>query len=251
MCKSALIISRFMALSDSWEQEAQSWIQWARTPGHDSYWRFHRDQFLELVPAPGKLTVDVGCGEGRFPRDLKRLGHTVIGVDASSTLIDAACKADPEGDYRCANATELPLENQSSDLVTAFMSLQDIDDLPKAISEIGRILTSQGTACIALVHPLNSAGKFTDQSANSAFVIANTYLDEFDYADAFSRDGLRMVFHSRHRPLEAYSRALEESGFVIEAIREHRVPEEVIKLERSRRWQRIPLFLHLRVRKPV
>ena len=238
-----------MALSDSWEQEAGNWIQWARTPGHDSYWRFHRDQFLELVPTPGNLTVDVGCGEGRLPRDLKRLGHTVIGIDASSTLIDAACRADPEGDYRCANATELPLENQSSDLVTAFMSLQDIDDLPKVISEIGRILTRKGTACIALVHPLNSAGKFTDQSADSAFVITNAYLDEFDYTDDLSRGGLRMVFHSRHRPLEAYSRALEESGFVIEAIREHRLPEEAIRLERSRRWQRIPLFLHLRVRK--
>lgn len=78
-----------MPLSDDWEHEAGNWIEWARAPGHDSYWRFHRDQFLTLVPPPGKLTVDVGCGEGRLPRDLKRLGHRVIGIDSSPTLIDA------------------------------------------------------------------------------------------------------------------------------------------------------------------
>jgi hypothetical protein len=32
--------------------------------------------------------------------------------------------------------------------------------------------------------------------------------------------GIRLTFHSEHRPLEAYSRALEDSGLLIEAIRE-------------------------------
>jgi SAM-dependent methyltransferase len=238
-----------MPLSDDWEQEAGSWIKWARAPGHDSYWRFHRDQFLTIVPAPGKLTLDLGCGEGRFARDLKRLGHRVIGVDSASTLLEAARRADPGGDYRSASATKLPLENASCDLVIAFMMLQDLDELTAVVNEMGRVLVARGTACIAIVHPLNSAGRFANESADSAFVIPRSYLDEFGYVDDFVRDGLRMVFHSRHRPLEAYSRALEAAGFVIDAIREHRIPEEGLRSDRSRRWRRIPLFLHLRARK--
>ncbi len=238
-----------MALSDGWEQEAANWIRWARTPGHDSYWRFHRDQFLALLPAPGKLTVDIGCGEGRLPRDLKRLGHNVIGIDVTPALIAAARKVDPTGDYRCARATELPLPDRSCDLAIAFMSLHDIDDLTTAVAEIGRVLIVTGVAVIAIVHPLNSAGRFKDRSSASPFLIENTYLGEFVYASDESRDGLRMTFHSRHRPLDAYSRALEAAGFVIEAIREHPVPDEAIESERSKRWQRVPLFLHLRVRK--
>jgi len=240
-----------MPLSDDWEQEAGRWIEWARAPGHDSYWRFHRDQFLTLVPAPGALTVDVGCGEGRFTRDLKRLGHRVIGIDSSPSLIEAARRADPGGDYRCASATTLPLENASCDLVIAFMSLQDIDELTAAVSEMGRVLVANGSACIAVVHPLNSAGTFENESADSPFVIAGSYLDEFDYSDDIARNGLRMVFHGKHRPLEAYSRALEASGFVIDAIREHAIPEDGMGAEPSRRWQRIPLFLHVRARKPA
>jgi SAM-dependent methyltransferase len=238
-----------MVLGDAWEQEARNWIEWARAPNHDSYWRFHRDEFLALLPAPGTLTVDVGCGEGRLSRDLKSKGHHVIGIDVSQTMIDAARKADSDGDYRCASAGDLPLANGSCDLAVAFMSLQDVDDLMTAVAEIGRVLVDDGLTCIAVVHPLNSAGKFAGESATSPFVIQDTYLDEFTYTDAISRDGLRMVFHSSHRPIQAYSRALEAAGFVIETVREVGVPGDAVRIERSRRWQRIPLFLHLRCRK--
>jgi hypothetical protein len=50
----------FAHLSVGWEAEARQWIQWARTPEHDSYWRFHRDQFLRLLPPPGRQALDIG-----------------------------------------------------------------------------------------------------------------------------------------------------------------------------------------------
>jgi hypothetical protein len=36
------------------------------------------------------------------------------------------------------------------------------------------------------------------------------------------RGGIRLTFHSEHRPLESYARALEAGGLLIEAIREVR-----------------------------
>src|SRR3954465_7950327 len=60
-----MVVSRsrtdFVHLSEVWEAEAERWIQWVRTPGHDSYWQFHRDQFLRLLPPPGRQTVDIGA----------------------------------------------------------------------------------------------------------------------------------------------------------------------------------------------
>lgn len=239
-----------MSLSDAWEREANAWIKWARAPGHDSYWRFHRDQFLAIVPPPGRLTLDLGCGEGRLSRDLQARGHRVIGIDASPALIGAARVADPAGDYRCADACKLPLSDGDCDLVIAFMSLQDVDDLPGATAEISRVLEPGGCACIAIVHPLNSSGRFVDESATSPFVIRGTYLSESEYTDFVARDGIEMTFRSRHRPLETYSLALEAAGLCIDAIREHPVPSGPTELsDRSKRWQRIPLFMHLRVRK--
>ncbi len=238
-----------MTLRDDWEDHARAWIKWARTPGHDSYWRHHRDQFLRLLPPPGRQTVDIGCGEGRLSRDLKALGHRVIAVDASPTLVAAARQADPSMHIRLADAAALPLSDGSADLAVAFMSLQDIDAMPDAVREAARVLEPGGRLCLAIVHPISSAGKFTDRTADAPFVINGAYLDAFPYVDTIERGGLTMTFSSRHLPLESYSIALEEAGFLIEALREPRMPDDAVDSEADRRWQRVPLFLHLRARR--
>ena len=238
-----------MPLRDSWEIEAERWIRWARRPGHDSYWRFHRDLFFNLLPPRGRQTVDVGCGEGRLTRDLKALGHNVIGIDASPSLVAAARAFDTSMDIRLADAAMLPLEDACADLVVAFMSLHDIDDMPGAVSEIARILERGGKLCLAIVHPLNSAGRFDDRTVDSPFTIRGEYLGTFAYADSVERDGLEMTFHSCHRPLESYFRALEAAGFLVETLREPAVPEHDVRAPSDRRWQRVPLFLHIRARR--
>jgi SAM-dependent methyltransferase len=236
----------FPHLAAGWEAEARQWIAWARAPGHDSYWQFHRDQFLALLPPPGRLTLDIGCGEGRLARDLKTLGHRLIGIDSSPSLVAAAKASDPEMDLRLADATALPLDDGCADLAIAFMSLQDIDDMPAAIREAARVLQPGGRLCIATLHPVNSAGSFEQATADAPFVIKGSYLHAFHYADVVERDGLTMTFNSRHRPLEAYFMALEQAGFLVEALREPSLPDHAIVIGTGRRWQRIPCFLHLR-----
>jgi len=233
-------------LDAAWEQRAARWIAWARAPSHDSYWQFHRDLFLELVPPPGRRTLDLGCGEGRLSRDLARLGHHVAAVDASPTMIAAARGAAPEIEAALADAASLPFADGAFDLVVAFMSLQDVDDLGGAVAEAARVLEHGGRLCVAIVHPLNSAGRFQGDDADSMFVIDGSYLAPSFYVDSFVRDGLELELVSAHRPLEAYTEALARSGFLIERLREPAVPEAGIVKPRSRRWQRLPLFLHLR-----
>jgi SAM-dependent methyltransferase len=239
-----------MNLADSWEAQAGQWIRWARYPGHDSYWRYHRDQFLELLPSPGRRTVDIGCGEGRLTRHLKELGHQIVGIDASPSMVAAARESDPSMDIRMADVAALPLDDASADLAVAFMSLHDIDAMPLAVREIARILKPGGKLCFAIVHPLNSAGRFERQTADAHFVVEGDYLRPFRYSEAVDRNGLAMTFHSQHRPFAAYFSALEEAGFLVEALREPSVPEHAIVSEATRRWQRVPLFLHVRARRP-
>ena len=231
----------------AWERNAADWIAWARAPGHDSYWRFHRDLFLELLPPPSGRTLDLGCGEGRLTRDLAALDHDVAGVDASPTLLSAAREAAPELELHLADAAALPLPDASFGLVVAFMSLQDVDDLDAAVREAARVLAPGGRLCVAIVHPLNSAGTFVDDAVGtSPFVIEGSYLDAFPYADEVARDGYAMRFESLHRPLQTYTEALAASGLLIERLREPSLPDHGLVSDRSDRWRRIPLFLHLR-----
>jgi SAM-dependent methyltransferase len=238
-----------MDLIECWEAHATEWIAWARAAGHDSYWRFHRDQFLQIIPPAGRRTVDIGCGEGRLTRHLKKLGHDIVGVDASPSLVAAARELDPSMDIRLADASALPLDDASADMAIAFMSLHDIDAMPAAVREIARVLEPGGRLCLAIVHPINSAGRFETEAADAPFVIKRDYLSAFTYADMVERDGLSMTFHSQHRPIESYFLALEEAGLLVEALREPRVPDRAVNSDRGRRWQRLPLFLHLRARR--
>ena len=126
----------------------------------------------------------------------------------------------------------------------------DIDAMPAAVSEIARVLRPGGKLCAAIVHPINSAGNFTHKAADAPFVIEGEYLRPFAYSDTIERDGLSMTFHSQHGPLEAYFLALEAAGLLVETLREPSVPDHAIATEATRRWQRLPLFLHIRARCP-
>jgi SAM-dependent methyltransferase len=228
-----------MELREAWERHAADWVRWAREPGHDTYWRFHRDRFLELVPPPGRLTLDLGCGEGRLARDLKALGHRVVAVDSSPSMVEAAQAADRELDVVEADAAKLPFEDAFADLVVAFMTLQDVDDMRGAVREAGRVLAPGGRLVAAVVHPVNRGGKFESRDPDAAFVIRGSYFDRRRYTDEIERDGLQMTFESRHWTFEDYVTAMVDAGLLLDAVREIAAPDDA-------RWSRLPLFLHVR-----
>lgn len=236
------------SLGTRWDEQAAAWTAWARAPGHDSYWRFHRDAFLPLVPAPGRLTVDIGCGEGRLSRDLRAAGHRVLAVDFSPTMARAAAThpAVPVPAV-VGDAARLPLASGSADTAVAFMSLQDVDALGAAVREIARVLAAGGQLALAIVHPVNSAGRFPGDRADQGrpFVITGSYLEDHPTVDQVTRDGLSMTFHSMHRPLQAYTEALAGAGLVIERLREPTDPDPGTK------WRRVPLFLHILAARPA
>jgi len=237
-------------LRAEWERNAPAWITWAREPDHDSYWVFHRDEFLAGVPEPGRRTLDFGCGEGRFSRDLAGIGHRVVGLDVSPTMLAAARTAAPDIPVCLADAARTPFADHSFDLVIAFMSLQDVDDAPGAISEAARLLEPGGRLCLAVVHPFSSAGRFETDAPDSAFHVDISYLDVSYLEDTVVREGLEVLFPSAHRPMHMYVQAMTGAGLLIDRMAEPRLPERAIHSERARRWQRMPLFLHLRAVKP-
>ena len=172
--------------------------------------------------------MDTGCGEGRLARDLKGLGHRIVGIDSSPSLVAAARAFEASMDVRLADAAALPLDDASGDLAVAFMSFQDMNDLPAAVHQVARVLEPGGRPCLAIVHPINSAGRFDHARPDADFVIKGAYVRAFQYADRVEYDGLIITFHSQHRPLGAYFEAFEKAGLLgllVEALREPSVPE--------------------------
>jgi len=227
-------------LRTAWHDQAADWVAWAREPDHDHFfWRLSMPALLELLPPPGRRTLDLGCGEGRLARILSERGHRVVGVEGSPALAAAARTADPGLEVHVADAADLPLSDGAVDLVVASMSVLNFDDMPAAVREVARVLEPGGRFCLSTVHPWNSLKDLP------------SYFEERAYPETRERGGLSMTFHDTHRPLEAYARALEAAGLLVEAIREP-VPDDdhVAAHPGVERWRRTPVFLLIRAVRP-
>ena len=215
------------SLRAAWEGQAEAWARWARTPGHDHhFWEHNLPAFLDLVPPPGRLTLDAGCGEGRVGRALAERGHRVVALDGSPTLARLAATAAPPLPVGLVDLARLPVRDGAADLVVSHMVLQDVDDLDASVVELARVLAPGGTVCATVGHPVATAEFF-----------GIPYAVEHRYESFIERDGISMTFHSVHRPLAVYGRALEAAGLAITALREPpRTPGDPAT----------PIFLHLR-----
>lgn len=226
-------------VSNDWEENAHSWIDWTRTPGIDVFfWHFQKPAFAQIVPEPGRRTIEVGCGEGRIGRWLANEGHSVAGIDFSSTLIHSAQAAGGYDEVVCADAAKLPWPDDEFDQAVAFMVLHDMPTMPQAIHEIARVLQPGSPFCIAIVHPINRPD---EQLAD--------YFTEHRISDDVEQNGMRMTFVGINRPFEAYTRALHDAGFVIEQLFEPRPdPATVIQTPALEPALNSPFFLHMRCR---
>jgi SAM-dependent methyltransferase len=225
-------------LHERWEREAGAWARWVRTPGHDEWhWRLNWPAFLELLPAPGRRTLDLGCGEGRGGIELREGGHQVVGVDAAPTMVRLAEETGAYDELHLADAAALPLGDGAVDLVVAYMSLHDMDDVVGALGETARVLEAGGRLCAAIVHPFASAHLGSEE--------AMPYFEPSHYTDVVARDGLAMAFHGIHRPLEDYMAALLDAGLTLERLREPSpTPQHVAAFPDLAKARRRPAFLH-------
>ncbi len=204
----------------------------------------------DVLPAPGHATLEIGCGEGRVARDMARRGHSVTAIDASPTLIEAAAASDPESIYQLANAERLPFAGSSFDVVVAYNSLMDVENMPSVVLEACQVLTAKGTFAVCVTHPLCDAGTFTGHASDSPFVIEDSYRGERTFEAVVERDGVTMDFGGYKYDLESYARAFEDAGLAITRVREPgpNLQSGVVQpgLERG---IRIPYFLMLRLSK--
>jgi SAM-dependent methyltransferase len=226
-----------VTLRETWDAQAADWTRFARDPrGDRTNLEFNIPAFLGLIPPAGRATLDLGCGEGRVGAELQRQGHRVVGVDSSPGMIAAASELIPA---EVADAAALPFEDGAFDLVVAFMSIMDMDNMPAAVAETARVLEPGGRFCFAVMHPICFAGRFASKEPDARFVVSHSYLEPYRYDDVVERDGFRVHFAAMHHPLEDYSRALEAAELVVESLREPPHPTDP-------RWARVPLLLHAR-----
>ncbi|MEU5877784.1 class I SAM-dependent methyltransferase [Spirillospora sp. NPDC047279] len=100
--------------------------------------------------------LDAACGTGRHARHLDRLGHRVIGVDASPEMLAVAREHLPDADLREGTLEDLPVPGDAVDLVVCALALSHVPRLEPVMAEFARVLRPGGHLVISDAHLLTS-----------------------------------------------------------------------------------------------
>jgi 2-polyprenyl-3-methyl-5-hydroxy-6-metoxy-1,4-benzoquinol methylase len=124
-----------------WEQVPEG----LRPSGLDLRERF----LLEHLPAPSAggqpAVLDVGCGEGHLAAVLARAGAAVVGIDVAEEPLRRGREHHPGLDLRIVPAEgPWPLPDSSFDVVWAGETLEHVADTAGWLSEVRRVLRSDG-----------------------------------------------------------------------------------------------------------
>ena len=99
--------------------------------------------------------TDVACGTGDmmgfWDKQAKKSNikiNSLIGVDPSSGMVEVAKEKFPSYSYHIAKATEIPLKDKSSDIVSITYGIRNVVQRQEALFEFNRVLKKGGLVVI-------------------------------------------------------------------------------------------------------
>lgn len=120
--------------------------------GIDQLWR--RTVVRMAALRPNDRVLDMACGTGDLTRAFARAGPArVVGGDYTPEMLEIARrKPAPKGaapiEYVDADATDLPFEDESFDVLTIAFGIRNVTDPATALREFDRVLSPGGRLLI-------------------------------------------------------------------------------------------------------
>ncbi len=141
--KSGNTISAF----DLAAEEYDNWFQ-----QHENYYHSELNALKKLIPAD-KVGIEIGVGTGRFA---SQLGIT-IGAEPSHSMAQLALARGVQ--VVKANAEKLPFFDLSFDFALMVTTVCFLHDIPRAFTEVYRVLKRNGLFIVGLIDKDSRLGK--------------------------------------------------------------------------------------------
>ncbi|WMW23137.1 class I SAM-dependent methyltransferase [Methanolobus mangrovi] len=151
---------------------------------------------VALPQATGKTILDVGCGVGSITLQMARMNplSQVMGIDLMEETMEqcqlnAAAYDVTNASFKAASVYELPFEKGDFETITCFFMLHHLDDIPKALSEVKRVLATGGK--VLAVEPLDHnhgterrIQDWVDQFENAGFSVETEQISRAVFVQA-------------------------------------------------------------------
>jgi SAM-dependent methyltransferase len=208
--------------------------------------RVRLERTLELLPADARRVLDVGCGPSPLGAPLIGRGVTYCGLDLAAAMLSGARAAEPRA-LLVQGGAALPFREESFDAVVALGFLEYLDDIPRALREMRRVVRPGGTIVVSVpkaVHidvitvsalaPLRGLAALTRGRRSDR--VRRTYLNADDLDAEAVSVGLRRIrgAHYHYTPVP-YPLTQWASGLSLSLTR---------RFERSPRLRALTFFAH-------
>jgi len=143
-------------------------IQWRKKACDETFARYEK---------PIDLIVDVACGTGDmmgyWQKRAQKIGiqiKKIIGIDPSVGMTDVGKEKFPDFEFIISEATDLPLKDESADILSISYGIRNVVEREKAFEEFARVLKTGGYVVIL---------EFTkDDKKGSLFALKDFYMNK-------------------------------------------------------------------------
>lgn len=203
----------------------------------------------------GKSVLDIGCGTGEFANYCMENGATkVVGVDISSNMITHATNKNKHEniDYICMPIEDLEFDHhQKFDIIISSLAVHYIEDYPKLIEKVSRLLNKNGEFIFSTEHPIITARKemnnwIKDDKGNKLHYAFDHYQEEGKREQHWYIDGVIKY----HRTISTLLNTLINHGLVLEKMIEPQAtPAGLEQMPKLISEKRRPSFIVMKSRK--
>ncbi len=159
-----------------------------------------REILNNLHIAKGDLVLEPGCGAGRFTPFLSQLTGPegkIISFDISDEMIKLAQDRDdcPHADFKKGSVHNIPLPDNSIDVVICFNCFHNFNCLNRAINEMARVLKPGGKLSIAFTQSVerNNGEYYLPEDKLNGRSIPFFSLDKLLFSSGFNSERIIMT----------------------------------------------------------
>ncbi len=196
---------------------------------HDEYFenRYGMQKIYEIIKSNSTQSLkilDIGCGNCQMLDKLKELGHQVYGLDLSPLRVLKNRKRLKNIEF--GYAEEIPFEDDFFDIVIAQEVLEHVFDLKKALSEIKRVLKTNGKTYIQVPY--------------------KNYVESNNHLRLFSIETLNFwvnkYFKVENIQIVPYKTNGEENNIFISATKDDKIDVEFYLMDSFEIYQYLPIY---------